>query len=329
MNFMLFRQLMTGIALCVLALGAAPARAQSDPNAVFATVNGEDIKSLQFWHRLAWYRIDITSPLSQLPAGFLTINELITEHLVFDMGRDKGITLSDQEIAAEIKTRVDADPTLLADLKADGRPESDLYDEVKYDLMQFKLKTFGITITDEEVEKHYQDYPSEFTMPKRYKLRVIVVNSDDLASAVDSDLKSGKTFAEVAKDHSLDVSQANGGSFGAVSVNQLGAPAALALSQIKIGDTTPWVTGNQGSTVKVKYLLEDIIPAALQPLDANLRNQIRRKLSLDKGNVKNNVILDLHRVTVSAKVVINQPGFQKLYDQMIKSYETAHPTTSG
>jgi parvulin-like peptidyl-prolyl isomerase len=328
MNITRLKLLFSGILLLTLALVATPAKAQTDPNAVFATVNGEDIKSITFWHRLAWYHFDSSNPLSQLPAGFLTINQLITEKLIFEMGRDKGITLTDDEIAAEIKMREQADPSLLADLKAAGRPESDLYEEVKYEMMQYKLKTFGITITDQEVEKHYQSYPNEFTTPKRYKLKVIVVSSDEDASAVDRDLANGKNFGDVAKDRSEDVSKGVGGEFGVVTENQLGATALTALRSTKIGEITPWVT-RTGSTIKVKYMIEDILPSVVQPLDAALRYQIRRKLSLDKGELKNQVMADLHTATVNAKVTINQAGFQKMYDELVADYKKAHPTVTG
>jgi parvulin-like peptidyl-prolyl isomerase len=304
------------------------AQAQSDPNAVFATVNGEEIKSINFWHRLAWYHFDPSSPLSQLPAGFLTINQLITEKLVFQMGHDKGIALTDEEIAAEVKSREDADPSILADLKGSGRPESDLYEEVKYDLMQYKLKTFGITITDQEVEKHYHDYPTDYTTPKQFKLKVIVVSTDGDAAAVDKDLAAGKSFADVAIAHSQDLSASKGGDFGVVSDTQLAPTALQTLNSTKIGEVTGWVTA-PNSPVRLRYQIQDIYPSKLQPLDATLKEQIRRRMSLDKGVVKNQVMADLNSATLSAKVVINQAGFQKLYDQMISSYRRAHPVSSG
>lgn len=310
----------------MLLLTATSAVAQSDPNAVFATVNGDEIKSGEFWHRLAWYRIDVNSPLAPLPAGFLAVNQLITERLIYQMARDKGVSPTDPEIEADLKAREDANPTLLTELKSQGRPESDLYEQVKYELAQYKLRTFGITITDQEVEKHYQTYPTEFTEPKKYKLRVIVVDTDEAQNVVDQELGAGKSFGDVAKAHSMDLSKGVGGAFGTVPATQLGAPAAQALGSIKIGQTTGWITGAQGSTVRVKYLLEDVVPSALQPLDPALRNKIRRKLSLDKGDIKNTVFADLDKVTLTAKVTINQVGFQRIYDEMIASYRKAHPS---
>jgi len=328
MNYMRFRIVLTGLVLCLLAFAASPAKAQGDPNAVFATVNGDEIKSSEFWHRLAWYRVDPNSDMGrlQLPAGFLAINQLITEKLIYQMARDKGASPSDPEIEAELKQKEAANPTLLSDLKGEGRPESDLYEQVKYELAQFKLRTFGVTITDQEIEQHYKDYPVEFTTPRRYKLRVIVVDSDDLAANADKQLAAGTAFSDVAKSLSLDTaSAANGGVFGVVGVNQLSSTAAAALAAIKIGQTTGWVTGKTGS-VRVKYMLDDITPESLQPLDAELKATIRKRLSVDKGDVKNAVLQDLHKATVSAKVVINQAGFQRIYDQMISDYKKVHPS---
>jgi len=316
--------LRTACVALICLLGAAVAPAQSDPNAVVATVNGKEIKSGEYWHRLAWYRVDPSSPMARLPVGFLTINELVTERLIFDMAEEKGVAPTQQQVEDEIQLEVQANPTLVSDMKSDGRPESDLYDDVKYQLAQYNLQTYGITITDQEVDDHYKRYPSEFTIPQQFKLRVIAVQDDSEQSAVDSELQAGKSFADVASAHSLDVSKGNGGEFGTVPETDLSQGALKAIGSVKIGQTTDWVEGSSPDSIRVKYQVEDIIPAALKPLDAKLRRQIRRKLALDKGQIKNSVMKDLEAATITAKVTISQPGFQKIYDTMIKQYKTNH-----
>jgi len=312
--------------MCLLL--AAVTTAQTDPNAVFATVNGDEIKSGEFWHFLAWYRIKPDSPMARLPVGFLAANELVTQRLVYQIARDKGVSPTQQQVEDEIQNQVDSDPTILPELKADGRPESDLYDDIKYQLAQYNLQTFGITITDQELEDHYHRYTSEFTIPKQYKLRVIAVQDDSEQSAVDSELAAGKSFADVAAAHSLDVSKAKGGEFGTVPESNLNTTTLQAISSVKIGEVTPWVEGANAGSIKVKYQIEDIIPSSVKPLDARLRRQIRHKLALDKGNVKNSYAKDLETAWLSAKVTISQPGFQKLYDDFVKQYKLTHrPTT--
>ncbi len=312
-----------------LGLAAACALAQTDPNAVVASVNGDEIKSAEYWHRLVWYRVDVRSPLAGLPVGFLTLKDLITERLVFELAKEKGVTPSEPEIDAEEKDQGAKNPTLLQDVKDSGRTEADLRHDIAYTLAQYNLRTFGVTITDQQIEEHYKAYPSLYTIPKRYKVRVIVVGDDTATAEVDKDLAAGKSFADVAASRSLDVSKSNGGEFGELSTDNLGTPVAQALEGVKIGQTTVWVKGGQQDSVRVKYLVEDIVPPKLRPLDADLRKQIRKRLSIDKGDVRNTVAADLDAATMKAKIVITNPVFQRLYDQMLKQYSASHKPPSG
>ena len=325
MNNMRFSKLFKSAALLALIGAGLMAHAQSNPEAVFATVNGEEIKAGEFWHRLAWFHIDPKNPMATLPAGFLTINQLVSERLIFQMAHDKGVSPTDEQVQAEMKQEEAADPNILSDLRGQGRPESDLYQDTKYQLAQYNLETFGITVTDQEVEGHYKTYPSEFTSPKTFTLKVIVVQSDAEQAAVDADLSAGKAFGDVAKARSNDVSKSNSGEFGKVTESQLNKPILDALQAVQIGQATPWIAGAKPDSPRVKYLVEDVTAPKLHPLDDNLRRQIRHRLSVDKGAIKNNVIADLNAATVTAKVVIYQAGFQKIYDQLMTQYKQAHP----
>ena len=318
---MSFTKIFSAIALATLA-----AFSMAQDGSVVANVNGDEIGTAEYYHRLEFYRVDPDSPLKTLPVGFLTLKELITERLVFQMAKDKGVAPTQPQIDAEEKDQLAKSPTLLQEMIGQGRTEADLKQDIAYQLAQFNLRTYGVTITDQEVEQHYHDYPSMYKVSRRYKLRVIVVNDDTSAAEVDKDLSSGKAFADVAQQRSLDVSKGNGGEIGVLPASDLGTPVVSALENVKIGSTTAWVHGGAQDTVRVKYLVEDIVPEKQLPLDADLRQQIRKTLSLDKGNVKNSVLKDLQAVTLTAKVSINRPGFQKLYDELIKQYEKAHPS---
>jgi parvulin-like peptidyl-prolyl isomerase len=308
-------------------MAVVASHAQLDPNAVIATVNGDEIKGAEYFHRLEWYRVDPQNQLARLPVGFLTIKQLITERIVFQMAKEKGVSPTQPEIEAAEKDAIAATPNLLTDIKSQGRPESDLVQDIAYSLAQFNLQTFGITITDQEVEQHYNKYPDEFSTPKKYRVRVIVVQDELEQAAVDKELAAGKSFSDTAQAHSLDVTKAVGGEFGEVSEADLAQTARDALGAIKIGQTTGWVRGASADSPRVKYLLEDVKPSTLKPLDDNLRKQLRRRLMIDKGNVRNSVIKDLTYATVHAKIVINQPEFQRIYDQLLKQMQ-AHPEGS-
>jgi hypothetical protein len=308
-----------------LAFGAVACSAwgQLDPGATVASVNGEDIKMDEYVHRLEWYRVEPSSPLNSLPVGFLALNQMITERLVLQLAKDKGVAPSDPQIDAEEKSEIAHSPTLLTELQADGRTEQDLRQGIAYNLAQYNLQTYGITITDQEVEQHYKANLGDYTIDKQYKLRVIVVEDDAGQAAVDQDLAAGKAFADVASARSIDLTKGQGGEYGLVQESHLGGPTVAALQSIKIGQVTPWVRGKDSDSLRVKYLIEDIVPSKVLPLDDDLRVQIRRKLSLDKGAIKNSVMKDLQAATASAKVVISIPGFQKRYDAIAAQSKAA------
>ena len=73
----------------------------------------------------------------------------------------------------------------------------------------------GITISDEEAKKFYDEHPDMFVQPERVHASHILVSDDETLAKVQADLKAGKSFSDVAKEYSIDPgSAANGGDLG-------------------------------------------------------------------------------------------------------------------
>lgn len=73
----------------------------------------------------------------------------------------------------------------------------------------------GITVSDEEARKFYDDNPEMFIQPERIHARHILVSDDAVLAKVQEELKAGKDFAQAAKEYSIDTgSAANGGDLG-------------------------------------------------------------------------------------------------------------------
>src|SRR5262249_50571792 len=150
--------------------------------------------------------------------------------------------------------RLSDNPSLMQDMVDRGLSEQDVRNQIKHDLVNFKLQTFGITVTDQEVQNYYKKNPSEFTTPKRLRVRLIAVKTDADTAAVDADLKSGKSFADVAKDKSIDVTKATGGDLGTCPIDYFAGQVQDALNGAKIGGTTAWLAVGTGpAAAKVKY----------------------------------------------------------------------------
>ena len=315
--------------MAALALGiSALSNAQAiDPARVIATVNGEQIKGGEYYHHMEFLpgvtRRYGDQTIESTP-GFLAVLDLIGQKLIYQLAKQKGVLPAAQEIQDELKNRIDNDPKYVEDWSSTGRTQTDLEDEIRFQLTNFKLQTYGITVTDQEVQKFYKDNPTSFTTPKSVKVRIIAVNSDALAQSVDADLAAGKDFAEVAKAKSLDVTKDNGGMVGTVVLNYLPDDAKTAINAIKIGQTTPWILvtrkdqdGKVLSSSKVKYKLEDVFAPKLMPLDAKTLLATRRTLMVQRGRVKNDVAKEINDFRAKAKIVITQKQYADIYNQMV------------
>lgn len=333
------------LATALLALGiissATRAQAQEnsaqsmvDPNRVVLVINGEEIKGAEYYRRMEYLSgvgRQMGAGFSEFPPGFLTIQRLIDERLVFDLAKQKGIYPTDEEIQDELKVRQDDNPTVLKDWLASGGNMDDLKYLLRFQIAQFKIQTDGITITDTEVQKDYTDRPDTYKIPKQYKLRVIYVATADDTKAVDQEIESEKAFADIAKEKSIDLTRLVGGEYGTVPVYRLDTDTQKALADIKIGQTTKWFTTNPagGNGVYLKFFLEDVLPEKKMELDATLRRVIRRQLMVDKGRVKNpNITKELDALRIKAKIDIKQPEFADAYQKFMKVYLQQHGSTN-
>jgi foldase protein PrsA len=308
------------------ALAQEPNTQMVDPNRVVAIVNGEEIKGSEYYRRMEYLEgvgIRLGNQFAEFPPGFLAIQKLIDERLTFQLAKNKGVFPSDEEINGEIKVRMDDNPKMLEQWIAGGGNMDDLKYRLRVQLAEFKIQTFGITITDAEVESHYKEHPDLFTAPRQFKLRLIAVQSADDTKAVDADLAGGKEFSAEATAKSVDITGRLGGEYGTIADYKLSTPAREALDKIKIGQTTQWLTTTPdgGSGTFLKFYLEDIIPAKKMDLDNTLRRVIRRKLMADKGKIRNaGVPKELDQLRAKAAIDIKQPEFADAYKKYMATY---------
>lgn len=296
--------------------------AQVDASRVIATVNGEEVKGAEYYHRMEFLTgvgKRMGTSYVEFPPGFLTLEEIITEKLILQLAKDKGVYPTDVEVQAEYADRQKNAPKMLEDWLAGGKTTEDLVQQIRIEMAQFKIQTAGITITDQQVDDYYKNNPNSFTVPKRYKLRTIVVTSETAKTSVDGALGSGKAFSEVATQFSEDLTKMNGGEFGALPVNLIPEGATRdAILATKIGKTTPWLVA--GDKTWAKFLLEDVIPEKTTELTPGVRKSIRRQLMLMKGREKNNVAKDMAALRASAKINIEQKSFADAYAKFMQAY---------
>ncbi len=302
------------------------ANSQVDNARIVAVINGEELKGAEFYRRMEFLseigRIVNNDFVESTPA-FWTLERIITEKLIFAVARQKSVYPSPTEIQSEITVRT-ADVSALQAWTASGQTKAELEYQILVQLCQFKIATAGINVTDLEVEKFYKDYPSMFTIPKRHRLRVISVGDDAKKAQVDIQLQSGKSFIEVAKAMSEDVTKSDGGNFGTVDITRVNETMRKAIEATKVGGVTVWLdTGQQ----KLKFLVEEILPAQVQKLDDKLKKSIRRRLMLDRGKVKNDVPKLMIEARNAMKIDIKSKELASEYERIIKKSASPPPGT--
>jgi parvulin-like peptidyl-prolyl isomerase len=297
------------------------ASAQLDPNKTIVSINGEEVKAGEYYRRMEFLPgvgKMMGNSFAQFPPGLLTIEQLITERLVFQMAKEKGILPTDEEVKDEIAFNTKADPDYLKSWDDAGRTRDELAYQTKFELTQFKLVTQGINVTNAEIDDFYTKNRTIFTVPKIVTLRVIAVDSPEAAKGIDADLAAGKSFEEVAKAKSLDVSAILGGDFGKRSFDDLAKVVRDALDKVKVGGVTEWISGD-GKT-QVKFKLQAAEPSYVKPLDDILRRKIRREQMFMKGNIQHDIRKDMNAARRKAQITITQKEFADAYKKFIDTF---------
>ena len=320
------------IAAIGLAFAAAAAFAQVDPSRTVATVNGDTITGEQFYEHMEFLpnmnRTLESGEVVPVTPGLLAIVELVNQHLLLQLAKQKNLFPTDAQVDASLKQSMADDPHLLDRWIATGRTEEQLKGEYRTSIAQFNLRTEGITVSDQEVADFYhkEQIPGLTVSPRTVTFRVISVANESDEKAVDTDLGNGESFADVAKTRSNDITAPGGGLVGPVPTDFLPKDVAELLDSTKVGQSTPWHSEVSGSaTIYVKYLVAGKEPQ--KPLDFDkMKETIRRKMMVDRGGIKNNVEEEMRQLRDNSKIDIPNKAYAAAYVDFMQKYyhETAH-----
>lgn len=303
----------------ILALVSIGATQLPDPTKPVATVNGEPITVSEYYRKMEFLPGVGTvsnNRFTESPPAFLALEKLINERFILIVAKKKGVAPTPGEIDNELKKRKSEMPERYQRMMDLGMTDSEFKSQILLDLAQFNLLTMGVTVSDQQVQEHYNTNKFSYTTPASVKLRVVVVENMTNRDKVDTALKT-KDFAVVARELSTDLTKFDGGNLPEVEISRL--PTNV-LSQVQItaaGITTAWIESGGSFS---KYKVETKTEAKQLPLDDKLKLVIKRRLMLEFGEAKNNIRAMLDDVRKTAKVQINATGLQKLWDTYMQDY---------
>lgn len=175
-----------------LLLGAALAACSGG---AIATVNGEPISRADFDARLE---------AGQMARGVL--QQMVQEALVLQYAKENNITVTDAQIQAredQLKANFPAG-TWDEMLAARGLTEDDVHDALRDQLILDMALGKNITISDAQIQQYFNKNHAAFDTPAQVRARHILVAALPTAEKVESLLRSGQSFATLAKEYSID-----------------------------------------------------------------------------------------------------------------------------
>ncbi len=130
-------------------------------------------------------------------------------------------------------------------------------------------------VSSAEVKKYYEQHKSLYGQPERRNLLVVLTKTEAEANSAKKEIESGKSFASVAKAHSIDpISKAKGGSLPEVTKAQEQKALGEAVFSAKVNTLSGPVKTPFGYYV---FEVKKVLPATTQPL-SKVRSSIEQQV---------------------------------------------------
>lgn len=235
-----------------------PALAQdtAEEPQVIARVNGEEI-----------YQSDLVAFVQRLPAQIQSqvqmlmpqiLDQLVNNELSTQAGRDAGLA-SDPEVVEQV-----------------SKVEDLIVGQI------YLQRAIDEQITDEKVDAAYQEYLEENPPERELIARHILVESEDEAKAVITELDGGADFAELAKEKSTGPSGDKGGELPPFQAGQMVPEFSDAAFAMEVGSysSEPVETqfGYHVILVEESRMTE---PASKEEMEGQLRDQLSQQAAED------------------------------------------------
>ena len=253
-NFVKYASSMTVILGLAFSSASGVAAQEQPSDKVIATVNGIEVTERE----LTIAEVDLLQQFAQTPADqrrAAILNALIDIKVLGEAAKEAGLN---------------EDPNFKATMAFNrSRQLHNTY---------FRKQVLE-AISDEELKERYDAEISNFPIGKEVKARHILVEDEDAAKALITDLDGGADFAELAKEKSTGPSGPSGGDLGFFGRGQMVPEFDKAVFELKDGEYTKAPVKTQfGYHVILREEERDTQPPSFD----QVKDQIRQVVSRDK-----------------------------------------------
>jgi parvulin-like peptidyl-prolyl isomerase len=170
------------------------------------------------------------------------LSKLVDHYLVLEYGRQRGITLSQEELESEVQDIIKdyPDEAVFRQMLLKRYLDFDKWKEgLRQQLLIKKIMrrvSENITpVTFEEINTYYETHRSEFKRPRMVKFRQIVTRTRGEAEDIRKRLKKGEDLGDLAKQYSITPEAEMGGEVGWVSEGDLHESMEKSIFALPIG----------------------------------------------------------------------------------------------
>jgi peptidyl-prolyl cis-trans isomerase C len=220
MVFNLYRNLfylLVSSLLCLFSCGFNPAEEEAVITIGDTAISGKEMRS-----EIDRIKYDMGISDKEIKEGIKSIiNRIVEKKLILEYGKEKGITISADELSAAVNAvRQDYPGDMLNEVLLkryiDIREwEKNLHDELLIKkIVDVTLASKMKRVTLEEAKAYYESHQDDFREPRRFEIRQIVTRTRAEMDNVISCLKKGEEMADLAKKYSRAPDAENGGALG-------------------------------------------------------------------------------------------------------------------
>jgi len=304
--------LFSGLALLVaIAAGCGGGGGGDVPSDSVAVVDGENVPRSEYEQLIEQAKKTFAQDKRDFPkAGTAERKQLDQQAVAFLVQRvelaqaagDLKVEVTDKDVAARLdqikKQYFGGDEKRYEkQLKQQGLSDAQVRRDVRANVISEKIfaeVTKDVKVTDADVQKYYTDNKAQYGTPESRDVRHILVKTRAQANQLYDQLKAGANFATLAKKYSQDPGSKDQGGKYTVVKGQTVAPFEQTAFLLEKNQISRPVKTQYG--YHIIQPLSEVKPASTQPLDKNLKEQIRSQLQTQKKNESMNTwVKDLQK----------------------------------
>jgi len=240
---------------------------------VVARVNDRVITSDRLYERL--FRIN----------GEQVLVQMINEMLIEDEAKAQDVEVSDNELDEQInefKAGFEDEDGFTNWMVQQRLTEKEFRDQLRLNMLQEKviIKANELVVTDEEVTDFFETNKENLGTPLQYKIKHIVVESQEAGEELLIALEAGADFEKLATLKSLDPqSREQGGDLGYLAAGAMVPEFEQALQNLEVGGVSGLVPTQVGFHVLKLEEKKDAVPAKF---DKEMKNNLKEFIMKQK-----------------------------------------------